>query len=97
MNKNLSAEETHRLFLINWTETMASLQHDFIYMPWVVNEYSDKGLPGCVGSVDCVHIGWYQCPSQYFHMHTGQEGFPSIAPDEVICISRKFICITNKL
>jgi hypothetical protein len=32
MNKNLS-EEPHRSFFINWTEKMASLQHDFIYMP----------------------------------------------------------------
>ena len=46
MNTNLS-DETHR---------------SFIYMPrsydeqysFVVNEYRDIGLPGCVGSVDCV-------------------------------------------
>jgi len=36
MSKNLS-EETHRLFFINWTETMASLQYDFIYMPMMMN------------------------------------------------------------
>jgi hypothetical protein len=96
MNTNLS-EETHRSLFINWTEKMASLQHDFIYIPsddeqeysLVVDEYYyDMGLPGCVGSVDCVHIGWDQCPtSQYFHMYTGKEGFPSMAY-EVICMSR---------
>ena len=96
MNTNLN-EETNHSFIINWTEKMASLQHDFIYMPcddeqysFVVNEYSDMGLTGCVGSVDCVHIGWDQCPSQYFQMYTGKEGFPSIAY-EVICISQEFI------
>jgi len=54
MNTNLS-EETHRSFFINWTEKMASLQHDFIYMPsddeqysFVVNEYRDMGLPGAM-------------------------------------------------
>ena len=70
MNKNLS-EEPHRSFFINWTEKMASLQYDFIYMmpsddeqySFLVNEYRDMGLPGCVGSVDFVHIGWDQCPS----------------------------------
>jgi len=82
MNTNLS-KETHRSFFINWTEKMASLQYDFIYtMPsddeqysFLVNEYRDMGLPGCVGSVDCVHTGWDQCPSQYFHMYTGKRGF----------------------
>mgnify|MGYP006183354585 CR=1 FL=1 len=58
---------------------------------FVVNEYSDMGLPGCVGSVDCVHIGWDQCPSQYFHIYTGKEDVPSIAYNEVICTSQKFI------
>ena len=48
----------------------------------VTNEYSDIGLPGCVGSVDYVHIGWEQCPNQYFHMYTGKEGFPSMAAYE---------------
>ena len=78
-------------------EKMASFVHDFIDMPsdddqysFVVNEYHDMGLSGCVGSADCVHIGWDQCPSQYFQMYTGKEGFPSIAY-EVICISQEFI------
>ena len=69
MNKKLS-EETHRSFLINWTEKTASLQYDFIYMPcddeqnsFAANEYSDMGLSGCVGLVYCVHIGWDQRPS----------------------------------
>ena len=56
----------------------------------VVGEYTARGLPGCVGSVDCVHIAWDRCPSQYFNMFKGKEGFPSIAY-EVICTSRKFV------
>ena len=50
----------------------------------VVGEYSARGLPGCVGIVDCVHVGWDKRPSQYHYMFTGKEGFPSIAY-KVIC------------
>ena len=57
---------------------------------FVVGEYSARGLPGCVGSIDCVHVGWDQCPNQYHSLYTGKEGFPSVAY-EVICTSRKFI------
>jgi hypothetical protein len=56
----------------------------------VVGEYTEMGLPGCVGSVDCVHIGWDMCPTQQQNMYKGKEGYPSVAY-EVICTSRKFI------
>ena len=56
----------------------------------VVGEFTARGFPGCVGSVDCVHIGWDRCPTQYTNVYTGKEGFPSIAY-EVICTSRKLI------
>ena len=93
---NLS-EEVHRCFFLSWTAKMSSIQKEYIFMPTneeqfarVVGEYSTRGLPGCVGSVDCVHVGWDKCPSMYKNMYTGKEGFPSIAY-EVICTSRKFI------
>jgi hypothetical protein len=43
---------------------MASIKDRYIYMALdnatyrkVVGEYTARGFPGCVGSVDCVHIG----------------------------------------
>jgi len=51
MNTNLS-EETHRSFIY------MSRSYDEQYS-FVVNEYRDIGLPGCVlGSVDCVATHW---------------------------------------
>jgi hypothetical protein len=51
---------------------MSSIKDEYIFMPTtneqfekVVGEYSARGLPGCVGSVNCVHVGWDKCPSQY--------------------------------
>ena len=69
---------------------MASIKEEFVYMPRDMEEYTEMGLPGCVGSVDCVHIGWDMCPTQLQNMYKGKEGYPSIAY-EVICTSRKFI------
>ncbi len=76
---------------------MSSIQNEYIFMPMndeqferVVGKYMTRGLPGCVGSVDCVHVGWDKCTSMYRSMYSGMEGFSSIAY-ELICISRKFI------
>ena len=93
---NLS-EELHRSFFHKWIRNMSSIKDDFIFMPQdddtfqkVTQEYAARGLPGCVGSFYCVHIGWDRCPTQYKNMYTGKEGFPSVAY-EVVCTSRKFI------
>jgi len=90
-------EEVHRSFFLKWIHHMASISDEYIYMPrddatnkQVVGEFTARGFPGCVGSVDCVHIGWDRCPTQYTNVYTGKELFPSIAY-EGICTSRKFI------
>ena len=91
------SEEVHRKFFLTWSANMASIKDKFIFMPSdnktfnkVVGEYTNRGLPGCVGSVDCVHIAWDKCPTQYHSIYAGKEGFPSISY-EVICTLRKFI------
>ena len=89
LQTNIS-EEVHRVFFVRWIDLMASVKEKFIYMPheqlveldFVTDEYKAMGLPGCVGSVNCVHIGWDQCPVQCTSMYKGKE--------EVICTSRKF-------
>jgi hypothetical protein len=91
------SEEVHRKFFLAWTSNISHIKEEFVYMPKddarfqaVVGEYGARGLPGCVGSVDCVHIAWDRCPKQYHNMYKGKEGFPSIAY-EVICTAKKFI------
>ena len=76
---------------------MASMKDAYIYMPrnneeleFVVGEYTDMGLPGCVGSVDVVHIGWDACPNMFFTAFTGKERYCSITY-ELICSSSKLI------
>ena len=76
---------------------MNSIKHEYIYMPRndddyrdVVGEYTVRGLPRCIGSMDCVYIAWDRCPAMYKNMFKGKEGFCSIAY-EVVCNCRKFI------
>jgi Plant transposon protein len=91
------SEEVHRCFFLTWTSHMASVKDEFIHFPrddaeynFVVEEYAKLGFPGCVGSVDCVHIGWEKCPFQWKNLFKGKEKYPSVAY-EVVCTSRKFI------
>jgi Plant transposon protein len=96
LQTNIS-EETHRMFFVDWISKMASVKEKFIYMPHekleldvVMDEYKSLGLPGCIGSVDVVHIGWDKCPVQHTQMYKGKEGYPTVAY-QAICTSRKFI------
>ena len=91
------SKETHRVFFKKFIGHIASIRHRYIYMPRNDAEvqeccrlYSDLGLPGCVGSIDVVHIGWDACPANMLHLYKGKESYPSIAY-EVIVNQRRFI------
>ena len=44
----------------------------------VTEQYRLLGFPGCVGSVDCVHLHWERCPATVANEHTGKEGYPTV-------------------
>ena len=88
-------EEVHRCFFLDWISKMLSIKAEFIQYPrdeheywFVVDGYAAVGLPGCVGSVDCVHTGWDKCPTHHMNLHKGKENYPSVAY-EIICTSCK--------
>jgi hypothetical protein len=91
------SKEVHMQFFIVWLANMSSTKPEFIHFPldndgyrFVVDNHASMGLPGCVGSVDCVHIGWDKCPTQFFNLYKGKETYPLVLY-EVVCTSRKFI------
>ena len=45
----------------------------------VMDVYARMGLPGCIGSTDCVHLKWDRCPTGICNLCCGKEGFPSLA------------------
>ena len=46
--------------------------------------YRKCGLPGAVGSLDCTHFKWDNCPWSEHRVHTGKEGYPSVVV-EAMC------------
>ena len=68
------SKELHRNFFIHWTSKFSEKKDEYVYilreeeeddnqLQRILNDYSSIGLPGCIGSVDCVHIGWNRCPA----------------------------------
>ncbi len=63
------SKDVHRKFFITWLGHMASIKDEFTFFPqdkdghkYVVDEFRSIGFPGCIGSVDCVDVGWDKCP-----------------------------------
>jgi hypothetical protein len=44
-----------------------------------VQTYAKENLPGCMGSVDCVHIPWIKCLASVRSWFVGKEGSPTVA------------------
>ena len=84
--------ETHRQFFLNqFLSWGCRLARDNIYLPRDDTEYAavesvyrKKGLPGCVGSIDCVHVQWDRCPSGFKGECKGKDSKPTLA-FEVVC------------
>ena len=92
-----TSEEVHCKFFITWLGDMASIKDEFIFFhcnkgghTFVIHKYGSIGFPGCIGSVDCVHICWDISPSQWKNLFKGKELHPSVLAYEVDC-TRKFI------
>eukprot|EP00170_Pyropia_yezoensis_P000896 contig_4087_g898 len=45
---------------------------------------AERGLPGCIGSLDCSHWAWTNCPSAHAGMYKGRHKHPNIVL-ETIC------------
>ena len=61
----------------------------------VTKIYERLGLPGCVGSADCVHIRWDMCPAQWHTLFKGKESYPSIAYEMTVSHNKKIMACTT--
>ena len=72
------------------------------YLEEVLDTYARLGLPGGIGSMDCTHVWWAQCPKHLTFDCTGKEGFPTLVFQLIVdhfhrinhC-SRHFLGATN--
>ena len=85
-------EDTHCQFFLNeFLSWGCRLARDNIYLPRdntkftaVESVYQKKGLPGCVGSIDCTHVQWDRCPSGFKGECKGKDSKPTLA-FKVVC------------
>ncbi|KAL3797257.1 hypothetical protein HJC23_004549 [Cyclotella cryptica] len=90
--------EEHRKFFHLFISRMYSIQDDFIQGPPTLGElkdvmqpYVENFLPGCVGSVDVVHVKWSKCPAGDYNRAKSKERFPSVAFEVVTGYDRRIL------
>jgi hypothetical protein len=86
------SEETHRKFnvetflpgVLSWYDTHVRLPANQAEFDEVESVYAGVGLPGCGGSIDCVHVYWYRCPATQQTNHRGKEGYPTRSYEVIV-------------
>ena len=56
----------------------------------LLDEGEAAGFPGCIGSVDCMHWEWKNCPSAWKGMFQGKEGVPTVVLETIADHSTRF-------
>lgn len=81
-----------REFLHKWIklpQTEAEIEH-------VEGLYRRLGLVGCIGSTDCVHIGWDMCPASHRSDCCGKEGFPTVVFSVLVSHTRRILGVSQE-
>lgn len=60
----------------------------------VMGVFTQLGLPGCIGSTDCVHFRWERCPSGERSCHKGKEGYPTLSYEVTVDHTKRIIAAT---
>ena len=60
-------------------------------MRHVVGLYERIGLPGCVGSVDSVHLVWDKCPAGFLSQCKGKEKHATLAFQAVVLHTKRYL------
>lgn len=97
--------DKHNKFFKTFCKWMAS---DQMYTKWVkmpslednsvnhVMDYYDYvGLPGAIGSIDCVHSAWDMCPAGLLSDCKGKEGYPTVVHQVIVSHTRKVLAVSG--
>ena len=60
---------------------IAKYGDEYLGVNWkkVIESNRNKhGIEGCIGSLDCTHLSWVACPSEFKGIYTGRSGKPTI-------------------
>ena len=61
----------------------------------VMSVFAQMGLPGCIGSTDCVHLKWDRCPVDIAQLCSGKEGYPTLAYSFTVGHHRRILASTS--
>ena len=61
----------------------------------VLSESARRGFPGCIGFMDGVHVHWDKCPSQWKHLCTGKNPYPTIGWQCSVNQHRRFMSVSE--
>ena len=97
------SEESHRVFFqkefLKWGERIAPR---FIKMPdnqeevrHIMALYERLGLPGCAGSIDCVHLVWDRCPAKWSNLCKGKDKVTTIVFEVVASHTKKVMAVSS--
>jgi Plant transposon protein len=56
----------------------------------LLEEGDAAGFPGCIGSIDCMHWEWKNCPSSWKGMFQGKSGVPTVILEAIADHSTRF-------
>ncbi len=76
------------------------MKEEYIFLPLTLTElnrvnkdYNTAGLPGCVGSMDVVHVKWSHCPTGNHNCAKGKEGYPTLGFQCITDFNRRVMAI----
>ena len=93
-----TARRAFHLFCENFVQ---HYYDQFVYRPKdeklekVMEVFAKMGLPGCIGSTDCVHLKWDRCPVSLNQVCSGKEGYPSLAYSCTVDHHRRILGATS--
>ena len=72
--ESTAIENLHHFFkaVIELYEQEALRQPNADDMRRLLDDHYSAGWPGCLGSIDCMHVGWKNCPAGWEGMFTGK-------------------------
>jgi len=95
----ISTSEVQKFFYI-FIEALVDMKEEYIFLPRNLTElnrvnkdYSAAGLPGCVGSMDVVHVKWSHCPTGDHNRAKGKEGYPTLGFQCITDFNRRVMAI----
>jgi len=89
-----------RKFFYKFIEALVDMKDEHICLPrnltklkCVNRDYNAAGLPGCVGSMDVVHVKWSNCPTSDHNCAKGKEGYPTLGFQSITDFNRRVMAI----